>query len=162
MRTHEKALILLAVAAVLTFVGYRLLLAGEDGLRPVPLADVRTSPEPQQVSAAVGRLQVPDGDRADLLIDSAGRTLHRYEGDRKGGRPACSGRCAEKWRPLLTEGKPLALTGVPGERLGTVRLADGAEQVTFDGWPLYRSVQELPGTGGKTADDGAWHRIELD
>ncbi len=48
----------------------------------------------------------------------------------------CSDSCAPEWLPVLTTGTP-QVRGVSARAIGEKRLADGAQQVTFDGKPLY-------------------------
>jgi predicted lipoprotein with Yx(FWY)xxD motif len=48
----------------------------------------------------------------------------------------CGTSCAPEWLPVLTTGTP-HLRGVSDRAIGETRLADGAEQVTYDGKALY-------------------------
>jgi predicted lipoprotein with Yx(FWY)xxD motif len=76
-----------------------------------------------------------------IIVDGRGRTLYLFEKDRR-GHSACSGTCATYWPPLLTTGKPAAGTGVKKSLLGTIRRANGKKQVTYNGHPLYRYIQD--------------------
>jgi predicted lipoprotein with Yx(FWY)xxD motif len=72
-------------------------------------------------------------DVGEYLVASNGFTLYTFAQDTNGS-STCNGDCAEKWPPLLeTASLP---TGVGGS-LGTVARADGGQQVTYDGKPLY-------------------------
>jgi len=71
-----------------------------------------------------------------VLADAHGRTLYVFDLDAR-GRSSCSGTCAAAWPPLLTTGTPVALAGVPANRLATAKRGDGRLQVTFLGRPLY-------------------------
>ena len=71
-----------------------------------------------------------------VIVDSKGRTLYLFEKDTS-RRSACSGLCAQYWPPLLTHGAPVARTGVKQSLLGKIRRADGTQQVTYAGHPLY-------------------------
>ena len=53
---------------------------------------------------------------------------------------ACSS-CAPEWTPVRTTGTPL-VRGVDPAAIGTVRLADGSLQVTYDNRPLYEYADE--------------------
>jgi predicted lipoprotein with Yx(FWY)xxD motif len=53
---------------------------------------------------------------------------------------ACSS-CAPEWTPVLTTATPL-VRGVNPHTIGTVRLADGSLQVTYDHRPLYEYADE--------------------
>ena len=94
-----------------------------------------------------------------IVVDGKGRTLYLFEKDRK-HRSACSGRCATYWPPLLCSGKPVARAGVKQTLLGTTRRANGSQQVTYAGRPLYRFVLDRkPGqTKGEGLTDfgGSW------
>jgi predicted lipoprotein with Yx(FWY)xxD motif len=70
-----------------------------------------------------------------------GHTLYLFEHD-KGGKSACVGKCATFWPPLLTTGKPTAMSGIKASLLGTTRRADGRLQVTYHGHPLYSFVKD--------------------
>ena len=76
-----------------------------------------------------------------IIVDGRGRSLYLFEKDRR-GHSACSGACAAYWPPLLTTAKPVAGTGVKKALLGTIRRSNGKKQVTYNGHPLYRFVQD--------------------
>ena len=66
------------------------------------------------------------------------RVLALYVFDRdKGMKSACTGSCNASWPAFLTTAKPVALKGVPAAKLGMVKRANGAFQVTLMGHPLY-------------------------
>lgn len=107
-----------------------------------------------------------------VASDAGGRTLYLFKKDKR-GHSACSGLCATYWPPLLTHGKPVAIQGVKGSLLGTIRRNDGTRQVTIGGRPVYRfsgDSRRGQATGEGLTDFGAeWdaaspsgHRIETD
>ena len=55
---------------------------------------------------------------------------------------SCVEACARTWLPVLTNGPPVAGTGVLAGELGTTTIADGAHQVTYRGTPLYLYSRE--------------------
>jgi predicted lipoprotein with Yx(FWY)xxD motif len=69
------------------------------------------------------------------FLVSAGRTVYLFEADGR-NQSTCSGPCAGTWPPLLTNGRPKATGGVKASLLGTTG-SGSAEQVTYDGHPLY-------------------------
>jgi predicted lipoprotein with Yx(FWY)xxD motif len=71
-----------------------------------------------------------------ILVNSQGRTLYLFKAD-TGTKSACTGACAAAWPPLVSTGKPRAGNGVQQSLLGTSKRADGTEQVSYDGHPLY-------------------------
>src|SRR6266700_1956842 len=50
---------------------------------------------------------------------------------------SCTGACAAAWPPVTVTGTPQAGTGVNQAKLGTVKRADGTEQLTYNHHPLY-------------------------
>ena len=70
----------------------------------------------------------------DILVDADGRTLYAFTKD-KGDQSACTGNCATNW-PALT-GTATAGTGVQASLLSTSMQANGTEQITYGGKPLY-------------------------
>jgi predicted lipoprotein with Yx(FWY)xxD motif len=75
-------------------------------------------------------------DLGDILVNSTGRTLYLFQKD-SGTQSACTGACAAAWPPLLDKGKLTAGSGADASRLGTTTRSDGADQVTYNGHPLY-------------------------
>lgn len=82
-----------------------------------------------------------------VLFTSAGKALYVFEGD-KGTKSHCYGACAKAWPPLLTKGKPVALTGVDHMLLGVSMRKDGTDQVTYKGHPLYTYSADVVGKAG--------------
>jgi len=93
-----------------------------------------------------------------VLVDTHGRTLYVFDRDKR-GRSACSGTCAATWLPFLTTGTPVALAGVPANRLGTMKRGDGRLQVTFIGHPLYLFARDR--RAGQVAGAGVAHWAAL-
>jgi predicted lipoprotein with Yx(FWY)xxD motif len=73
------------------------------------------------------------------LVDGKGRALYLWEADTN-GTPTCTGACAAAWPPVTVSGTAQAASGVTQSLLGTVKRADGTEQVTYNGHPLYYFV----------------------
>jgi predicted lipoprotein with Yx(FWY)xxD motif len=71
-----------------------------------------------------------------FLVDSKGMTLYIFTKDTP-NISNCTGACANNWPPLLTNGAPIAGTGVSASLLGILTRADGGIQVTYNGLPLY-------------------------
>lgn len=73
------------------------------------------------------------------LFDGRGFVLYAFTRDPR-GRSVCSGACAKAWPPYIVKSRPRAGADVDGERLGTVKRADGSLQATYAGRPLYYYV----------------------
>jgi predicted lipoprotein with Yx(FWY)xxD motif len=95
-----------------------------------------------------------------VLAEASGFVVYTYGGDTKGGSPTCTGACAALW-PAVT-GLPQAgpADTLPGT-LGTVTMANGAKQITYNGYPLYtlKGAGALSTKGNGKA--GKWHVIKL-
>jgi predicted lipoprotein with Yx(FWY)xxD motif len=80
-----------------------------------------------------------------FLVDGDGFTLYIFDSDVAGsGTSACTGGCADAWPPKTVEGAsatPTATEDVTGE-LATITRDDGSVQVTYNGKPLYRFVND--------------------
>jgi predicted lipoprotein with Yx(FWY)xxD motif len=96
-----------------------------------------------------------------FLVDGKGMTLYLFTKDSPGASTsACSGNCAKSWPPLLTTGKPVAGTGVDMSKFGTITLADGTTQVTYNGWPLYYYAKDQqPGDTNGDGVGSVWYLI---
>ena len=81
-------------------------------------------------------LQSVSGIPGKFLADGQGRALYLFEAD-KSTTSTCSGACAAAWPPVTASAMPMAGGGVSQSLLGTTKRADGTEQVTYNGHPLY-------------------------
>ena len=106
-------------------------------------------------------LQAITGIPGKALVDGKGRTLYLWEAD-KNGTSACAGACAAAWPPVPVTGTPHADSGVNQALLGSVKRADGTEQLTYNGHPLYYFVGDASsgvahGQGSRrSAPTGTW------
>lgn len=101
-------------------------------------------------------------DLGNVLVDGDGMTLYMFEPDQQGA-PTCNDDCAESWPPLLTEGEPTADGEADAALLGTAERDDGATQVTYDGWPLYRwAADEEPGDASGQGVGDVWWVLDAD
>ncbi len=86
-----------------------------------------TTEPPTQVHVATDIL-------GDHLTDGEGNTLYVFLPD-DAGPSTCLGACAATWPPLVGAAAPKQ--GVDTSLLGTAERDDSADQVTYNGWPLY-------------------------
>jgi len=98
-----------------------------------------------------------------VLVDSEGHTLYAFSGD-SAQASSCEGACAKAWPPLLVEaGEPQPSNGASAARLGTITRADGSDQVTYAGHPLYSfGGDKQPGEAngnGSAAFGGTWSAL---
>lgn len=124
---------------------------------------ITTAPAAAATSPSVSAgAMVNVGQNASLgsfLVDSKGMTLYLFTKDTP-NTSACYGGCASYWPPLLTNGAPVAGTGVTASMLGTTKRTDGSMQVTYNGWPLYYYVSDKA-AGDTTGENvqGVWFVI---
>ena len=121
-----------------------------------------TSPQP---ATTVAVMQNPT--LGPILTDDHGMTLYSFAIDTPGV-SNCDGDCASVWPPFSPpSGSLTAPSGVTGT-LGVITRADGTQQVTYNGMPLYFYVTDKnPGdTKGQgiqppapTAYGGAWNVV---
>jgi predicted lipoprotein with Yx(FWY)xxD motif len=81
-------------------------------------------------------LQSVSGIDDKFLADGQGRAMYLFEAD-KGSTSTCTGACASAWPPVTASTMPMAGGGVSRSLLGTTKRADGTEQLTYNGHPLY-------------------------
>jgi predicted lipoprotein with Yx(FWY)xxD motif len=95
-----------------------------------------------------------------VLAEASGQVVYTYAHDKKGGMPTCTGSCAAIWVPVTGVPKASVADTLPGV-LGTVARANGAKQVTYNGYPLY-TLKGAPFMSTKGEGiDGLWHVIKL-
>ena len=133
---------------------FALILSACASATPTPSAIQPTGPATVNVSqnATLG----------SFLVDSKGMTLYLYTTDTP-NTSNCYGPCATAWPPLLTNGAPIAGSGVTGSLMGTTTRTDGTTQVTYNSWPLYY-FQTDKVAGDTTGENvqGVWFVITPD
>jgi predicted lipoprotein with Yx(FWY)xxD motif len=117
---------------------------------------------PGHAAGSAATLKTRHGKLGTFLVDGKGRTLYLFQKD-KTKQSRCSGACATAWPPLLTTGRPKASGSVRKALLGTSRRSDGTTQVTYNGHPLYRFIQdtEAGDTNGQGVDafGARWYAV---
>ena len=95
-----------------------------------------------------------------VLAEANGLVVYTYGGDTKGGKPTCTGSCSSLWLPVTGLPQVGPADSLP-KTLGTVAAANGAKQITYNGYPLYT----LKGAGALSTRgngmDGMWHVVKL-
>jgi len=121
MRTNNRLLKTVLLALVVVFIGTGIALAEGAAI------DIKTKD-------ATG----------PYLVDANGMTLYVFKNDSP-GKSACAGPCLEKW-PLFYLEKVAVGMGIDAKDVGEIKRADGQEQATYKGMPLYHFAgDKVPG-----------------
>jgi predicted lipoprotein with Yx(FWY)xxD motif len=96
---------------------------------------------PTTASATAKTVSIANTTLGQILVGSHGRTVYLFKAD-SGTKSACSNSCATAWPPLLAHGTPTAGGGAAASLVGTAKRSDGAQQVTYNGHPLYLFVKD--------------------
>src|SRR3979411_3264106 len=135
--TRSSPITFLASAAVIPLAALGLAACGGGGA-----ATASPSPAPSKTAPAKGATARAANSRLGrILVASTGRTLYLFKAD-AGTTSACSGACATAWPPLLTAGTPAFRGGAMAALVGTTKRSDGAQQVTYNGHPLYLFIKD--------------------
>jgi len=91
------------------------------------------------------------------VVTTDGFTVYRFAQDgTTPSQPTCLGACEAQWPPVHGDGQP-ALQGIPAGLVGTVGRPDGTQQLTLNGWPLYRYAGDTrPGEAKGEGIGGTW------
>lgn len=119
------------------------------------------TPAPTQGTVLVTTGNAAVGGKPEIvLVDAAGKTLYYHTTDRV-GHVTCTNatECADNWPPLKLPNQSARIVG--GTRVagtfGTVPSPSGGQQVTFNGWPLYRFVNDArEGDAAGQGWNGQW------
>jgi predicted lipoprotein with Yx(FWY)xxD motif len=95
-----------------------------------------SSASPAAAGSGTTTVETHRGPLGTFLTDGSGRTLYLFEADH-GSRPTCTGPCATAWPPFTAQGPVRAGGQVRAGMVATAHEADGAQQVTYAGHPLY-------------------------
>ena len=88
-----------------------------------------------------------------------GMMLYTYAEDNEGaGASACRGECAAIWPPLtIADAADLLSMAEIAADIGTLPRADGTQQLTYGGWPLYRYAGDtVPAQANGDGLNGLW------
>ena len=112
---------------------------------------------------ASGPLSVrDDAGLGRFVVDAKGFTLYRFDNDTASpSTSACAGDCAKTWPPVPAgSAKP---GDVDASRIGSLKRADGVEQLTIAGWPVYRFAKDTaPGQTNGQGVGGTWFAVTPD
>ena len=127
---------------------------------PAPTSEARPSSNAGVLPAGTTVIIVQHSNLGWVMATAKGIVVYTYAKDSKGGPPTCTGPCAAVWAPVTGIPRPGPVDTFPGT-FGTVTLADGTKQITYNGYPLYT----LKGAGALTTRgngiEGLWHVILL-
>jgi predicted lipoprotein with Yx(FWY)xxD motif len=118
-----------------------------------PYGSAASSTPAAGATAADAALTLRHTSLGAILTDGQGFTLYAFEAD-KGTMSACSGACAAAWPPATTSAAHVTVTGGATKSLvGEITRADGQQQLTYAGHPLYRFSGD--GAPGSTSGQGS-------
>lgn len=91
----------------------------------------------------------------NVISDSKGVSLYFFANDAN-GTSACNSACASTWPPFLLQNDELP-EGLLAADFGEITRADGTQQTTYKGWPLYYfSGDVAAGTVSGDGSGGSW------
>lgn len=96
------------------------------------------------------------------LVDDNGFSLYIFTKDGP-DQSNCDSSCQANWPPLLTQGNPILGPGTDDSKIGSTRLADGRQIVTYDHMPLYYYAGDA--NAGDTNGQGVgsvWYLVDPD
>lgn len=107
-------------------------------------------------------LELAESDAGEHIVDGDGNALYLFTNDEQGaGESACTGGCAENWPALTTDGDVTTGESLDSELVDTLTREDDAQQVTYNGWPLYYYAgDESPGDTNGQGQGGVWFLVD--
>ena len=126
--------------------------------------DDPAAPEDTPGTAGVALSTADVGDLGPVVVDGSRRTLYVFDNDTADPpKSNCDGDCAAVWPPVEAESGTPELEGVNAALVGTVERTDGSQQLTLNGWPLYRFAKDAePGDAKGQAVNDVWWVIGAD
>lgn len=118
-----------------------------------------TSQASVPVTGAVTIKSTLSNTHGQILTDANGIAVYAFAKDTQNGTTsACTDQqCTSAWKPVTTQGAPVAGEGAMQNLLGTITGSDGMMQVTYNGWPLYYLKSETSsGTTNGQGMDNEW------
>jgi predicted lipoprotein with Yx(FWY)xxD motif len=117
-------------------------------------------------AATATTLELANSKLGEILADSQGRSLYLFEADTSPTSTCISAGCVAEWPPFTVSGTPQVGAGLAANQLGRTTRANGQQQVTYAGHPLYFFAGDSqPGTtAGQGLNDngGLWYVVQKD
>ncbi|MCH6468963.1 COG4315 family predicted lipoprotein [Sinomonas terrae] len=132
------------------------------GTSSAPAAATSSAPAAAPSTSAALSLQTSTVGGQTIVVDGKGMTVYYYTLDKPGETTsACTGGCVALW-PAVTSDTAPTLQGVTG-KIGTLPTADGKQQVTINGMPIYYfSKDTAPGQVKGQGVAGVWYVVGAD
>jgi predicted lipoprotein with Yx(FWY)xxD motif len=96
-----------------------------------------SSGKPSSVAAKPASITTANSTLGQIVVDGKGLTAYYFDNDVAGsGTSACTGQCATLWPAITSPTTKPSVVGVGGT-VATIKDADGGNQITIDGRPIY-------------------------
>jgi len=121
--------------------------------------DEPAAPEDSPDAAEFALSTADVGDFGSVVVDGSGRTLYVFDNDTADPpKSNCDGDCATAWPPVEAGSGTPELDGINAALVGTVERTDGSQQLTLNGWPLYRFAKDAEAgeAKGQAVNDVWW------
>lgn len=133
---------------------------------PGTTTDVPRSPSIQVTAGPIAlavRTATVAGRQAEIVTVN-GWTAYRFEADEdKPSKVNCANDCVLTWPPAAIDSTEVQISGIDPGLVGKVIRSDGYEQVTLNGWPLYRFKDDKAATDTKGEGvAGNWSVVKPD
>jgi predicted lipoprotein with Yx(FWY)xxD motif len=130
--------------------------AAQPAFTPLPTATAAATSTPGAATTTVMIAQA--GSLGQILTDDRGMTLYIYKDDVPySGMSSVPASIAANWPAFTITGTPVKPAGLPGA-LGTMTLAGGSQQVTYNGMPLYYFIRDTkPGDTNGQGLQNLWY-----
>ena len=146
-------------------IGLGLVLLGSASLSVVSCKKDSSTPDVDQDAVATVKVAT-SATLGPYLTDAGGNTLYFFARDVDGANTCTSATCNPLW-PVYYEANLKVPKALKAEDFATKTTADGRQQTTYKGWPLYyyapaptgSYIREAPGLTGGNAIGGIWHVV---
>ncbi|WP_045730782.1 hypothetical protein [Pseudarthrobacter chlorophenolicus] len=132
--------------------------AGTASAPATPAASASQSATSTGTASPAVDLKTASSSAGTIVVDAKGMSVYFFTKDTKdSGTSACADACLKAWPPLTTTSTTPSADGVTG-KLGTITTADGKQQVTLEGMPLYYFAKDAkPGDVLGQGVNNAWY-----
>lgn len=135
---------------------------GANDADTTPAQGATQAPASAGDAASQKRLAFAESSLGKILTVEDGNTVYVFMKD-ESGESSCLDACAQTWPPLEVGDGVGAGTDVDAEKIGSLARPGGAEQVSYDGRPLYHySGDTKPGDTKGQGVGGNWFVIGAD